>query len=212
MASPKISSPLYRDHPAGDPGRVGYARVSTAEQSLDLQTDALVAAGCGRLYLDRGASGATAARPGLVAALDHVRRGDQLVVWRLDRLGRSTRHLVETVETLRGRGIEFRSLTENLDTTTAGGELVFHLFAAMAAFERNLISERTRAGLVAARARGRKGGRRPVLSPAMVHTARRMREEDAFTLDQIAAELKVSRSTVIRALRTPDTADGAVRG
>lgn len=210
MAAP-TPTPPYRDYPDGDPGTVGYARSSTPAQSLDLQIDALVAAGCGRIYLDPGASGATTRRPGLVAALDHVRRGDQLVVWRLDRLGRSLHHLIETMETLRGRGIEFCSLTEQMDTTTAGGELVFHLFAAMATFERNLISERTHAGLAAARARGRKGGRPPVMSPAMVHTARRMREEDAFTLDRIAAELRVSRSTVIRALRTPETAASAGR-
>src|SRR5512146_3189384 len=137
---------------------VGYARVSTADQTPALQRDALSAAGCGRLFTDT-ASGAKAERPGLDEALEFLRPGDTLVVWRLDRLGRSLRHLIETVSLLEQRGIGFRSLQESIDTTTSGGKLVFHVFGALAEFERDLIRERTSAGLLAARARGRKGGR-----------------------------------------------------
>jgi DNA invertase Pin-like site-specific DNA recombinase len=139
---------------------VGYARVSTAEQNLDLQRSALAAAGCEEVHEDH-ASGAKAERPGLAEALGHVRRGDTLVVWKLDRLGRSLAHLIDTVRTLEAEGVGFRSLTEGVDTTTPGGMLVFHIFGALAQFERDLIRERTSAGLKAAEARGRKGGRRP---------------------------------------------------
>ena len=138
--------------------KVGYARVSTHEQNLDLQEDALKEAGCERIYRDR-VSGAASDRPGLQNALDYVREGDTLVVWRTDRLGRSLKHLIETVTTLEERGVGFQSVQESIDTTTSGGRLVFHIFGALAEFERNLIQERTRAGLAAARARGRKGGR-----------------------------------------------------
>ena len=137
---------------------VGYARVSTDEQDDALQVDALEQAGCERIYRDK-ASGATAQRPSLQEALDYVREGDTLVVWRLDRLGRSLKHLIETIGALEERGVGFRSLQEAIDTTTSGGRLIFHIFGALAEFERNLIRERTRAGLAAARARGRKGGR-----------------------------------------------------
>lgn len=137
---------------------IGYARVSTTDQHLDLQTDALHAAGCERLYTDT-VSGAKVDRPGLTAALDACRPGDTLVVWKLDRLGRSLPHLVETVRDLIARGVGFQSLQESIDTTTSGGKLVFHIFASLAEFERDLIRERTNAGLSAARARGRKGGR-----------------------------------------------------
>src|SRR5690349_15412935 len=138
---------------------IGYARVSTDDQTLDLQLDALKAAGCERrrVYTDT-ASGAKTDRPGLAKALDMLREGDILVVWRLDRLGRSLPHLIEVVGDLKGRHIGFKSLTENIDTTTPAGELIFHIFASLAQFERELIRERTMAGLVAARARGRKGG------------------------------------------------------
>src|SRR5687767_7427728 len=138
--------------------QLGYARVSTDEQTLDLQRDALTAAGCTRLFTDT-ASGAKAERPGLTEALDHLRAGDTLVVWRLDRLGRSLGHLIETIRGLEQRGIGFKSLTESIDTTTSGGTLIFHIFGALAEFERELIRERTHAGLAAARARGRRGGR-----------------------------------------------------
>src|SRR6266545_5471384 len=137
---------------------VGYARVSTLEQNLDLQKDALTKAGCERIFTDR-ISGAKSERPGLTDALEFVREGDVLVVWKLDRLGRSLQQLIETVTGLAARGIEFRSLTEQIDTTTPGGKLIFHIFGSLAEFERDLIRERTKAGLTAARARGRIGGR-----------------------------------------------------
>ena len=137
---------------------IGYARVSISDQRLDLQQDALRGAGCERIFTD-SVSGAKTERLGLTAALDACRAGDILVVWKLDRLGRSLAHLVATVEDLAGRSVGFRSLQEQLDTTTAGGKLIFHLFASLAEFERDLIRERTHAGLTAARARGRNGGR-----------------------------------------------------
>lgn len=139
--------------------KIGYARVSTDDQNLDLQRDALTAAGCERIFTDT-ASGAKADRPGLAEALTFARKGDVLVVWRLDRLGRSLPELVRLVGELDATGIGFESLTERVDATTAAGRLVFHVFAALAEFERNLIRERTHAGLAAARSRGRKGGRR----------------------------------------------------
>ena len=139
---------------------VGYARVSTQDQNMDLQTDALMAAGCDRLFIEK-ASGAQRDRPELRAALDYARAGDSIVVWRLDRLARSLGQLIETVGDLEERGIGFRSLTESMDTTTWGGKLIFHIFASLAEFERSIIRERTRAGLDAARARGRTGGRPP---------------------------------------------------
>lgn len=138
--------------------RIGYARISTPEQKLLLQTDALTKAGCERSFSDV-ASGAKDDRPGLRAALGYLRPGDILVVWKLDRLGRSLKHLLEAVNALHERGIGFLSLQENIDTTTSGGKLVFHIFGALAEFERDLIRERTQAGLRAAWARGRKGGR-----------------------------------------------------
>ena len=143
---------------------LGYARVSTGDQHPDLQVDALEAAGCYRVFVDT-ASGALAARPALDQLLDQLRPGDTLVVWKLDRLGRSLRHLVDTIAGLADRGVGFRSLQEQVDTTTSGGKLVFHIFAALAEFERDLVRERTSAGLAAARARGRTGGR-PAVMPS----------------------------------------------
>src|SRR5204863_7105627 len=137
---------------------VGYARVSTNEQILDLQKDALEKIGCTKIYSDV-VSGAKEERKGLQEAMEYVREGDTLVVWRLDRLGRSLKHLIETITRLNNRKIGFKSITENIDTTTSGGKLVFHIFGALAEFERDIIRERTKAGLEAARARGRKGGR-----------------------------------------------------
>jgi len=145
--------------------KVGYARVSTEDQRLDLQLEALKKV-CDRVVEDHGASGATSKRPGLVSLLRSLRAGDTLIVWRLDRLGRALRDLIEIVEKLARRRVEFVSLTENLDTASAGGRLVFHMFAAMAEFERCLIRERTCAGLQAALARGERLGRRPSLSEA----------------------------------------------
>src|ERR1019366_2539359 len=139
---------------------VGYARVSTSDQDLALQLDALKKTGCKRIFTDH-ASGARTDRPGLKEALSYVRDGDVLVVWKFDRLGRSLPHLIETVTDLNARRIGLRSLTENIDTTTPGGRLIFHVFGALAAFERDLVKERTMAGLAAAAARGRQGGRRP---------------------------------------------------
>src|ERR1700710_1252766 len=137
---------------------IGYARVSTFEEILDLQKDALAAAKCDRIFADT-MSGSRSDRPGLEQALDYLREGDVLVVWRLDRLGRSLNYLIEVITKLNERGIGFVSLTEQIDTTTSGGKLIFHVFGALAEFERDIIRERTNAGLSAARARGRKGGR-----------------------------------------------------
>lgn len=142
---------------------IGYARVSTAEQGTALQTDALYKAGCKRIFEDT-VSGAKAERPGLSSALEFLRDGDVLVVWRLDRLGRSLPHLIETIGALEVRGVGFRSLTEAIDITTSGGRLIFHVFGALGQFERDLIRDRTKAGLAAAAARGRKGGRKPVIT------------------------------------------------
>jgi DNA invertase Pin-like site-specific DNA recombinase len=186
---------------------VGYARVSTLEQDPALLHDALTAAGAVRVFTDY-ASGATAARPQLIACLDFLRPGDTLAVWRIDRLGRSVADLTTIVNDLGARGIQFRSLTEAIDTTTVGGELVFHIFAAVAQMERRLISERTRAGLTAARARGRAGGRPTVMTPDRVIAAHAMRAQ-GMTLIQIAATLGVGRSSLVRALaQTTDRAAG----
>ena len=158
---------------------IGYARVSTHEQTLALQQDALKAAQCGLTFTDT-ISGVKTERPGLQQALSHLRAGDTLVVWRLDRLGRSLKHLIETVTRLEAQGIGFKSLTESIDTTTPGGVLIFHVFGALAQFERDLIRERTRAGLTAARARGRQGRRPKALAhmdPKKLETARRMAQD-----------------------------------
>lgn len=185
---------------------LGYARVSTLDQSAALQTDALEAAGCYRVFTDR-ASGALDGRPELARLLDHARRGDTVVAWRLDRLGRSLRHLIDTVNELAERGVGFRSLTESIDTTTTGGKLVFHLFGALAEFERELIRERTQAGLAAARARGRHGGRPLVMSADKVATARQMYDSKEFTIEAIAQVLGVSRASVYRHLAAPRRPD-----
>lgn len=187
---------------------IGYARVSTADQSLDLQTDALRQAGCARIFSDT-ASGALAERPHLAAALGHLRAGDTLVVWRLDRLGRSLRHLVDTVAGFEERGIGFRSLQEAIDTTTPGGKLVFHIFCGLAEFERDLVRERTYAGLAAARARGRVGGRKPALTPHKAALARRLYDEREHTVSQIAETVGVSRATIYRHLQQTNVPDSA---
>jgi DNA invertase Pin-like site-specific DNA recombinase len=178
---------------------VGYARVSTEDQNLDLQKDALAKAGCERIWEDR-ASGARDDRPGLAAALSHAREGDCLVVWRLDRLGRSLRSLIDFTEELRERGVEFRSLTEGIDTTTPAGRFYFHILGALAQMERELVRERTVAGLAAARARGRKGGRKPKLSAKQVAHARKLLEDPYTTIKEVAASMGVNRSTIYRAL------------
>src|ERR671929_1352329 len=176
---------------------IGYARVSTQDQTLDLQLDALKKAGYGKFYTDT-ASGAKADREGLEEAINYAREGDVLVVWRLDRLGRSLRHLIETITLLNGRRIGFRSLTENIDTTTSGGKLVFHIFGALAEFERDIIRERTNAGLQAARARGRFGGRRTVMTPAKLRLAQAAMGKADTNVKQLCEELGVSRMTLYR--------------
>jgi DNA invertase Pin-like site-specific DNA recombinase len=178
--------------------RVGYARVSTVDQDLALQRDALATAGCERVFEDH-ASGAKADRPGLAQALAYVRRRDVLVVWKLDRLGRSMSHLVATVGELEGRGIGFLSLTEQMNTTTPGGRLIFHVFAALGQFERDLIRERTRAGLQAAEARGRRGGRKPVVTDDKLGRARSLITK-GLTVREAAARLKIGKTVLYQAL------------
>lgn len=179
--------------------RLGYARVSTADQTADAQSDALTAAGCSRVWIDV-ASGATTSRPQLTDLLTHLRPGDSLVVWRLDRLGRSLPHLLETVEALQDRGVELTSLTEAIDTSTSGGKLIFSIFGAIAEFERNLIRERTQVGLAAARARGKVGGRPPKMTPPKIRQAKRMRDT-GMHLTEIAEVLGVGRTTLYRHLK-----------
>jgi DNA invertase Pin-like site-specific DNA recombinase len=178
---------------------LGYARVSTFDQNPSLQRDALKAAGCFRVFTDK-ASGVLDNRKELAKVLDQLRPGDTLVVWRLDRLGRSLRHLIETVTALAEGNIGFRSLTENIDTTTASGKLVFHIFGAIAEFERDLIRDRTMAGLTAARARGRVGGRPPALTPGKLAIARQMYASRQHTMQAIAEVVGVSRATLYRHL------------
>jgi len=180
--------------------KVGYARVSTHDQNLDLQKDALKKAGCEKFCHDK-VSGAKTKRPGLQEALDYLREGDSLVVWRLDRLGRSLQHLLETVKLLEERGIGFQSLTESIDTTTSGGRLVFHIFGALAEFERNLIRERTQAGLAAARARGRKGGRPKILDAKKTNLLLKLYEERNHSVNEMCEMLGISRSTLYEYLR-----------
>jgi DNA invertase Pin-like site-specific DNA recombinase len=179
---------------------IGYARVSTNDQHLDLQRDALTAAGCKRIFQDLGVSGSKMTRPGLEKALSHLRENDTLVVWKLDRLGRSIRGLIELVGDLRDRGIQFRSLTEGFDTGTAGGRLIFHIFGALAEMERDLIRERTNAGLASARARGRKGGRKPKLNESKLRHARQLLSEPNSSVGEVATSLGVDRATLYRAL------------
>lgn len=178
---------------------IGYARVSTTEQYTTLQIDALCHAGCQRVFEDT-ASGVKAERPGLTAALAYLREGDVLTVWRLDRLGRSLSHLIETVDTLQARGAGLRSLTENIDTTTAGGLLIFHVFGALGQFERDLIRERTKAGLSAAAARGRKGGRKPVVTADKLLRAREY-IANGLNVREAAARLKIGKTALYAALQ-----------
>jgi len=192
------------------PHLLGYARVSTAEQNPDLQLDALRAAGCYRLFVDT-ASGALDDRPALAKILDQLRPTDTLVVWKLDRLGRSLRHLIDTVAALQRRDVGFRSLHENIDTTTPGGKLVFHLFGALAEFERDLIRQRTLAGLAAARARGRAGGRPPSMTPTKIALARQLYEGQQHSLAEIARTLGVSRASIYRHLARNPAAESAGR-
>src|SRR3954468_2831144 len=181
---------------------IGYARVSTTDQTLDLQRDALEYAGCVRIFTDT-ASGALTERRGLQEALDHLREADVLVVWRLDRLGRSLRDLIDTIAKLETRKIGFKSLTENIDTTTSGGKLIFHIFGALAEFERNLIRERTNAGLQAARVRGIKGGRPKSLTDKKVEMARKLYADKSNSIDVICKTLGISRMTLWRYVKSP---------
>ena len=187
---------------------VGYARVSTSDQDVSLQWEALRRAGCqeSHIFCDT-ASGAHTARPGLAACLQVLAPGDMLVVWRLDRLGRSMAHLVTLIEGLLQRQVGFRSLGDGaIDTTTASGELMFHIFSALAQFERRLIQERTRAGLSAARARGRKGGRKPIAPhDPRVKTAKRMHQNRDISINQICKTLNISRPTFYRYLALPES-------
>ena len=181
--------------------KIGYGRVSTHEQNLDLQVAALSSAGCAELFTDQGISGADFERPGLSAALDALDRGGMLVVWRLDRLGRSLLDLIKLVNSLGERGIEFRSLTESIDTSSSGGRLTFHIMAAMAEFERAIIGERTRAGMAAARARGSHIGRKPALTLQQKDSARYEVEALKYPLVDVAARYGVHPRTLVRVRR-----------
>jgi len=181
------------------PMNIGYARISTSDQNLDLQTDALTGAGCEKILSDV-ASGAKFDRVGLAEAMTYARKGDTLVVWKLDRLGRSIRHLIDTVNQLQAKGIGFKSLQENIDTTTSGGKLVFHIFSALAEFERDIIRERTNAGLVSARARGRFGGRPKSIDAKIGKQAISLYESRTVPVPDICATLGISKATLYRYL------------
>jgi DNA invertase Pin-like site-specific DNA recombinase len=176
---------------------IGYARISTQDQTLALQQDALEKTGCEKIFTDT-VSGTKAERKGLTEALSHLRVGDTLVVWRLDRLGRSLRHLIDTVTELHTRGVGFKSLQENIDTTTSGGKLVFHIFGALAEFEREIIKERTQAGLRAARSRGKVGGRPKALTPKEVQMLNNMASDKSLTVSDICKTLGIGRTTFYR--------------
>lgn len=187
---------------------IGYARVSTSDQNLDMQRDELKRAGCKRIFTDV-AGGTKSERPGLNQAVAYARDGDAIVVWKLDRFGRSLAHLIEGVRQLQARGVGFRSLRENIDTTTSTGKLIFHVFGALAEFERDLIRERTVAGLAAARARGRKGGRRPVLDEKKLALLRSLAKDRDNSPAVICATLGISRATFYRYLGSRNSAAAA---
>jgi DNA invertase Pin-like site-specific DNA recombinase len=182
--------------------RIGYARVSTDDQNLDMQRDALKAANCSVIY-EETASGKGTARPELEQCRKALRPGDTLIVWRLDRLGRSLPDLVQIVAELEQKGIGFESITERIETGSAAGKLVFHVFAALAEFERNLIRERTNAGLAAARARGRAGGRKPKLDEKDVKEIRALWRDKSIPVADIARRYGVSRTTLYKHLDGP---------
>ena len=177
--------------------KIGYARKSTGDQKLDLQIDALKAAGCDEICTD-SISGTIDNRPGLKKALDSLVSGDELVVWRLDRLARSLNHLISLVNDLDAKGIHFRSLNENIETSTSTGRLVFHIFAALGQFERELIVERTKAGLEAARKKGRVGGRPSVVNNEIIEAARALAEKENLSKGEISKLLGISRATLYR--------------
>lgn len=176
---------------------LGYARVSTLDQNLELQEDALTKAGCEKIFRDK-ASGTIDSRKGLNEAIEFARNGDTLVVWKLDRLGRSLKHLIETVNLLKERGVGLLSLQEKIDTSTPGGNLIFHVFGALAEFERELIRERTKVGLKAARSRGRLGGRPPKLNTSQIEMAKRLLNDPTVAIKEICRTLQISRSTLYR--------------
>lgn len=178
--------------------KIGYARVSTNDQNLDLQMNALKEAGCEKIFTDHGVSGAKAERPGLDKALDHISKRDTLVIWKLDRLGRSLSHLLSIIEDLKQQGAHFASIQEGFDTSTASGKMVFSVIGAMAEYERNLTRERTVAGLAAARARGRMGGRPKKLHESQVKVAIALAEAGELTIRQICEQVGCSRSTYYR--------------
>lgn len=179
---------------------IGYARVSTQDQNLELQKDALEKVGCEKIFTDI-ASGAKTERNGLEEALAYLRGGDVLVVWKLDRLGRSLKHLIEVVNDLSEKNIGFQSLQEKIDTTTSGGKLIFHIFASLAEFERDLIRERTQAGLNAARARGRLGGRPPVMDEKKLSMAKVLLNDSNNSIKDVCETLSVSKATLYRYLK-----------
>ena len=203
--SSAVVAPLAGDATPAGPLLVGYARVSTEDQRLDLQCDAFALAGCHRAFEDR-ASGVRADRPGLAAALSHLRRGDTLVVWRLDRLGRTTHQLVSLLERFERDGIRLRSLQDGIDPASVLGRAMLQIGAVFAEMERNLLRERTRAGLAAARARGRRGGRKPRLSVDGLDTARRLMADPMLSMEEIASRIGVGRTTLYRALGRASTA------
>jgi DNA invertase Pin-like site-specific DNA recombinase len=180
--------------------KVGYARVSTTNQYLRMQEDALKSAGCQEIYTDI-ASGAKSQRPGLDEALGYVREGDTLVVWKLDRLGRSIQHLIQTITVLQKRKVSFQCLQEAIDTSTSGGKLIFYIFSALAEFERDLIRERTEAGLKAARARGRMGGRPPTLNTRQVNRMIEIYDEQKNTVAEICKIYDISRPSFYNYLK-----------
>jgi DNA invertase Pin-like site-specific DNA recombinase len=179
---------------------IGYARVSTPEQNLLLQEDALKQVGCHKIYSEV-ASGANSERVKLNEALNDCREGDTLVVWKLDRLGQSIRHLIDTVKNLETRNIGFKSLQENIDTTTSGGKLIFHIFSALAEFERDIIRERTKAGLSSARLRGRLGGRPRALNEKQIELAKKLHADMGNSIDEICKILNIKRATLYKYLR-----------
>lgn len=183
---------------------IGYARVSTDDQNLNLQRDALKGAGCERIFEDT-MSGAKADRIGLAALMNVLHAGDTVVIWRLDRLGRSLKNLIQLVERLETVKVGLHSLQENIDTTSSGGRLVFHLFGALAEFERNLIRERTQAGLLAARARGRMGGRPKRLDPTKRALALKLHHERSHTIEEICRMMGISKSTLYNYLDKADS-------
>ena len=179
---------------------IGYARVSMQDQNLDLQKDALKKAGCKKIFIDK-ITGSTSNRPGLFRTMDDLRQDDTLVVWRLDRLGRSLKHLIELVGQLEEKKIGFKSLQESIDTTTSGGKLIFHIFGALAEFERNLIRERTYAGLAAARARGKQGGRPKALDSKKRELAIKLHKQKVHSVKDICNMMGISKQTLYNYLK-----------